>query len=100
MSRLVTLTDEQIEWLRESTGVLSYTSMARQLGCCVDTLKRILARHNIQQFDGAKYTPKFNPPQWHRPCMNCRRTDSRPKWQYICQTCKERADHENYGIEA
>ncbi|WP_139117550.1 hypothetical protein [Endozoicomonas atrinae] len=98
MPRHIQLTDEQLQWLRDNHEVLSFSELAQHMGCCVDTLKRILARHNIRHFDGAKYTPRFNPPTWNRPCMKCKCTKPRPRWQYICTPCKERSNHEDYGF--
>ncbi len=97
MPRHISLTDEQLSYLRDNINDCTFTHLARHIGVCVDTLKRILARHNIKQFDGAKYVPKFKPATWNRPCMKCKSTATRPKWQYICNSCKER-NHDDYGF--
>ena len=52
------LTERDLEWLREAHEDESYPAMARRIGCCVDTLKRILVREGLQDFDGAKYQVK------------------------------------------
>jgi len=65
--------------------------MASEVGCCVDTLKRILNREGIAIFPAAKYqTSKRQRQQvWERPCLSCGSKKPRPKWQYICNKCKE-----------
>ena len=63
------------------------------MGVCVDTLKRILQREGLAEFDAAKYAVSlsFDTQQtWVRPCMRCKDETPRPKWQYICDRCKER----------
>lgn len=72
-----------------------FTTMARQLDVCVDTLKRILAREGIRYFDAAKYepAPKLALQMWDRPCTECRAKERRPKWQYFCTRCQRR-----YGL--
>lgn len=84
-----------IEWLRCHHTQSTYTYMARHVGVCVDTLKRILAREGIQQFDAAKYepAPKLSLQFWNRPCTNCRSPERRPKWQYFCSRCQR-----HYGL--
>ena len=70
---------------------MTLKQMADQVGCCVDTLKRILNRENIAIYTAAKYqTSKTkNAGSWARPCMKCGSKKSRPRWQYICTPCKE-----------
>ena len=68
----------------------TYRSMAARFGVCTDTIKRILMREGICEFEGAKYAvaPSKSEKIWERPCINCRTTKPRPKWQYICDPCK------------
>jgi len=70
-----------------------YTEMSRHLGVCVDTVKRILQREGLKDFDGAKYvvarTSDNYINMWTRSCMKCGDDKPRPKWQYICNKCKE-----------
>jgi Zn finger protein HypA/HybF involved in hydrogenase expression len=44
----------------------------------------------MAEFEGAKYAvaPAKTEETWQRPCIRCRTTHPRPKWQYICDTCK------------
>tara|TARA_B100001939_G_scaffold299427_1_gene274846 strand:+ start:1499 stop:1792 length:294 start_codon:yes stop_codon:yes gene_type:complete len=65
--------------------------MAAQVPCCVDTLKRILNREGIAIFPAAKYqTSKRQRQQtWERACLSCGSKKPRPRWQYICNKCKE-----------
>jgi len=90
MPKVVTITDEDMEWLRENHDRVSYSSAAKRLGVCADTLKRILVREGLQDFSGAKYvSARRNDTQmWERPCMRCGDTEPRPKWIYFCQSCK------------
>tara|TARA_Y100001970_G_scaffold145912_1_gene179143 strand:+ start:18387 stop:18707 length:321 start_codon:yes stop_codon:yes gene_type:complete len=79
-----------------------YTEMARHLGICVDTVKRILHREGLAEFDGAKYVVALSSDKhmkmWERPCMKCKCTKPRPKWQYICTKCKEKFSKESESI--
>ena len=65
--------------------------MASEVGCCVETLKRILNREGIAIFPAAKYqTSKRQRQQvWERACLSCGSKKPRPRWQYICNKCKE-----------
>jgi IS30 family transposase len=94
MPRYTTPTKQQLAWLRANLNRMSYTKMAEELGVCVDTLKRILVRHNIAHFESAKYaqSQRSTVKTWNRPCMNCGCTRTRPKWKYICSPCKEEMD--------
>ncbi len=78
-----------------------YTEMAVRMNVCVDTLKRILQREGLAEFDAAKYAASMSyeePVMWERPCMKCRDATPRPKWQYICDRCTER--NKNYdGVD-
>jgi IS30 family transposase len=71
----------------------TYRSMAARFGVCTDTIKRILMREGIAEFEGAKYAvaPSKSEQIWERPCINCRSTKPRPKWQYVCDPCKSGA---------
>ena len=87
----ISLTEEQLSWLKNAqTQELSFTEQADHIGCCVDTLKRLLVRYNLAEFEGAKYVPPRDAAviHWSRPCMICKSTQPRPKWQYICTDCK------------
>jgi hypothetical protein len=70
---------------------MTLTAMAAELGVCVDTFKRKLVRLGIREFDGAKFEPPRNHHAafWYRPCMRCKTTKRRPKYQYICDRCKQ-----------
>lgn len=65
--------------------------MAKEAGCCVDTLKRILNREGIAVFSAAKYQTSKRERQatWVRPCLSCGSKKPRPKWQFVCNACKE-----------
>ena len=58
--------------------------MSSHLVCCVDTIKRMLSRYSIEQFDGAKYAFPPETKMWMRPCLKCGNTAPRPKNKYYC----------------
>lgn len=89
MSRTFSTTPEQLAYLRANFGKQTLKSMAANLGCNVDTLKRILVRQGIANFPGAKFVPSRASQEtfWTRPCMRCRDTTERPRNQYICDRC-------------
>ena len=89
MSRTFAITPEQLEYLRNNFGTLTLKSMAADIGCNVDTLKRLLVRHSIARFPGAKFVPSRASQEvfWSRPCMRCRDTTPRPRNQYLCERC-------------
>lgn len=94
MGKPVNVTKKDIEYLADALkNKRPYTEMARRLGVCVDTVKRILQREGLKDFDGAKYvvalSSENNVVMWRRPCMKCKDDKPRPKWQYICNKCKE-----------
>ncbi len=90
MPRRIPLTDDNIQWLRDNFRKVPYTKMAKHIGCCEDTLKRILARHDIQHFDAAKFEVSAASQQqmWERPCTRCKCTQRRPKFQFFCDRCQ------------
>jgi len=90
--RKVEMPDELMLWLKENHRALSHKELADEVGCCVDTLKRILHREGLQFFKGAKYVAINENPlkMWDRPCIRCKCTKPRPKNQYICSRCWDR----------
>lgn len=88
MSKQTYVSEEQLAWLRAAVAAnVTRRAMARYLGCCEDTARRILHRNGILEFDGAKF---YSPPptiMWNRPCSNCGSTTTRPKNQYRCDDC-------------
>ena len=95
--------EADVEWLRREFKAQNLTlkQMAQHCGCCVDTLKRILNRHNIAVYSAAKYqtSSSKNSGYWTRPCMMCGSKQRRPKNQYICTPCKDaQADETPYDI--
>jgi hypothetical protein len=95
MPRRIPTSAEQIAWLKEAKrSGTPYAEMAKVIGCCEDTLKRILVRHNIATFSSEKYNAiAFQGATWERPCNRCRCTKPRPKFQFTCDTC-----HENTNV--
>ncbi len=94
MGKPVVVTKDDIKYLANALKKKRpYTEMARHLGVCVDTVKRILQRESLKDFDGAKYVVALSSENfvkmWNRPCMKCKDDKTRPKWQYICNKCKE-----------
>ncbi|CAB5220353.1 hypothetical protein UFOVP235_45 [uncultured Caudovirales phage] len=94
MPRRVSTSSEQIQWLKDAKrkGV-SYLEMSKYIGCCEDTLKRILVRYDIATFSSEKYNAiAFTGKQWQRPCNICRCTKSRPRFQFTCDSCHEQTN--------
>ena len=87
----IKLSDDDIAWLRDVHEYESYPDMAKRFGCCVDTLKRILVREGLQDFDGAKYQVrrKSNVTFWQRPCLDCGSDESRPRMWFYCTSCRK-----------
>jgi hypothetical protein len=88
MSRQISLADDDLLWLRSSHKSHTYTGMAKRIGCCVDTLKRILVREGLQEFEGAKYQVRIKQKMWMRPCVRCNSEQVRPKNHYFCKPCR------------
>jgi hypothetical protein len=70
--------------------------MAAHIGCCIDTLKRILVKMGLEDFPGAKYQValRLKPTQWNRPCMDCGDQKPRPRAWYYCPACRSRRGFE------
>lgn len=86
----VPLTQEQLDFIHDNYLNLSVTKLAAHIGCCSDTMRRILVREGLREYGGAKYVAAMpQPPMWTRPCMNCKDTKPRPKNHYLCQRCKD-----------
>ena len=99
MTRRREPTSEELQWLRENVERATYAAMANRLNVCTDTLQRILVRYKIKSFPSEKFLEsntdflRHNQRLWNRPCMICKTTDQRPRWQYVCDKCKaEQAD--------
>jgi hypothetical protein len=91
MPRLVPLQPQDIDWLRAHHNTIPIKDMADRIGCCIDTLKRILVREGIQDFAGEKYQVRrdFHEKTWRRPCMGCGDEHPRPKNWYFCRDCRK-----------
>lgn len=99
MPRTTELSEEQTDYLIDNHEELPFTVLAKHIGVCVDTLKRILVRLELREFPGAKYAPtrKSIVQTWTRPCMDCGDERPRPKGHFFCGECRiERgySDHE------
>lgn len=97
MTTRTPLTKNQVSRLRFMLdNDYSYRAMAKDFGCCTDTLKRMLVREGLAEFDGAKYAvspaSKAEVAMWSRACLRCKDDKPRPKWQYICDRCKGNVD--------
>ncbi len=90
MSRKTKLTALEIDWLKGNHEQHSHKYLADRYSVCVDTIKRILMRLNLQYFPGAKYQIKPSPPKWRRPCISCGCTKARAKQQFKCEACHDR----------
>lgn len=89
MPKKVNISEHTMRWLRKNHDSFTHKELASKVGCCVDTLKRILHREGLQYFEGAKYVATNETPvqKWSRACIRCKDTKPRPKWQYICSGC-------------
>lgn len=90
MPKVVDVSDDNMEWLRQNHDNVTLTEAADRLEICVDTLKRILVREGLREFEGAKYVVarKDTITTWERPCMECGDTEPRPKNWYFCKSCR------------
>ena len=88
MARKILISDADMLWLHRNHRTKTYTEMAERLGCCTDTLKRVLSREGLQQFEGAKYVPAVKRTTWTRPCMKCGDTQERERNLYLCDPCR------------
>lgn len=90
MPKRLHLTDDDIEWLADHYGAIPLGQMAARYSVCIDTMKRVLMRHDIAFFDGAKYATSATSqvPTWQRPCLDCACTKTRPKGWYYCRKCR------------
>lgn len=95
MPRKILITDERMAWLRENHDTQPFSTLAKEIGCCVDTLKRILMREGLAEFDGAKYAVRRDHAEakWTRPCIGCKCSRPRPKQHYFCKKCRSRAGY-------
>lgn len=94
MSRKIKLSQEEMAWLRSNHQSLTLTQLAKRYAVCVDTVKRLLVRLELQHFPGAKYQVKPPPKVWRRPCIMCGCTKSRPKNLYKCHSCSSQLSGE------
>ncbi len=88
------LSPEQLRWLQENhkpdTPIRDF---ARHLKVDPDTVRRALTRLGLREYEGAKFTPTPSKPKtWDRPCIRCRAKETRPKWQFLCESCTRYSD--------
>ena len=90
------VTKSHKNWLKKNHKKLPYDAQAEKLGCHPDTLKRILVRLELQEFDGAKYAVKrdANLKTWTKPCLKCGDKTTRPKNYYYCLPCRKKMGYE------
>jgi hypothetical protein len=87
------LTEQEREELAHMhEGGATIRAMARTFGVCSDTLKRILVREGLADYEGAKFSVSASSLEqtWTRPCSRCGCTKPRPKNHYRCEVCKAR----------
>lgn len=98
MAKPVKVSEKQINWLKKNHESMSLNDVASQLGVCVDTLKRILVREGIRDFEGAKYVVarKEVVNMWDRACMDCGTKEQRPKNWYYCKACRAARGFDDY----
>lgn len=96
MPRPVVIPAGKMAWLYKNHKRKSYAEQARYLKINVDTLKRILVRERLQEFEGAKYQlPRDHDLKtWERPCLICDDRTPRPKWHFYCTQCRKNLGYE------
>jgi TorA maturation chaperone TorD len=92
MGKRIEITKKQRAWLKRNKTNLTDQELADHIGCCIDTLRRILMREGLAHYDAAKYVVAESRRQrkWCRPCLVCGTKEERPLWQYVCARCKKR----------
>lgn len=97
LPRVVEITDDNMNWLSKHHADVTLTEAAHKLNVCVDTLKRILVREGLRDFEGAKYVVarKVTVAMWNRACMDCGCTKTRPKNWYYCKKCRADRGYED-----
>jgi hypothetical protein len=104
MPRKIPVTQETVAWLANAVdSQMPLDRMAAHVGCCLDTLKRILMRHELMEFSGAKYIPsrRHRAAFWERRCLTCRTIKKLPRNKFMCLECKVRhgvADSEEMPV--
>tara|TARA_E500000075_G_C6997655_1_gene328595 strand:- start:3005 stop:3316 length:312 start_codon:yes stop_codon:yes gene_type:complete len=95
----IQLDERELNWLKENHEQTTYAYMAERIGVCVDTLKRILVRVGLQEFDGAKYQLKRDTDtlMWSRPCLDCLDETPRPKMWFYCRSCRKKRGFDDDG---
>mgnify|MGYP001224558597 FL=1 len=96
MPKPIEIGPTNLRWLRENHRKTTYSDMSDRIGVCVDTLKRILVREGLQEFDGAKYQLRrdVGVAMWNRPCLECSNEELRPKNWFYCRTCRKKRGYE------
>lgn len=91
MPRSFPVTDEVRKYLAESkVAKTPYRVQAATLGCCIDTLKRMLVRCGLIDLQSAKYqlSVRFRTQYWERPCLGCQSSERRAKGLFFCSRCR------------
>lgn len=98
MAKARPLDPNTLQWLRSNHETQTFTTMAQHVGCCVDTLKRVLVREGLRSFEGAKYqvSRDFQEKMWDRPCLTCKKPEQRPKNWFFCRACRREMGYEDY----
>lgn len=95
MPRVTELTPDDLTWLNAEPR--RPNDLAARLSCHRDTALRIMIRLGL--INGAHYAAKYQvsggtrpkPAQWDRPCLCCGSRTPRPRMQFRCNPCLERA---------
>lgn len=90
MAKRLRLTPQETEWLKKHHDEYTNAELADRYGVCIDTLRRLLMKLELEYFPGAKYQHREKPSTWSRPCTTCGSTIARPINQYRCETCHDR----------
>ena len=92
MAKRLRLTEGEQIWLEDNHERFTHAQLSERYGVCVDTVRRMLMRMELQYFPGAKYQHRQRPAKWTRPCTVCGSKKPRPINQYRCVSCHEREE--------
>jgi hypothetical protein len=92
MPRVYALAPEDEQYLKRYHNHHSFVEMAKRLRCDVVTVKRILVKLGLRDFENPKFYARRRLEEWSRPCLRCRDDTPRPKNQYVCDRCHDRDD--------
>jgi hypothetical protein len=101
MPKKTLVTEAHLAYLRKAVEEeVSYAAMARHIGVCTDTCKRILHKHDIVQFSGAKFiaAKPLEVVTWTRPLLFLRRHLPPPQVALLLPRLQKTKRHDLRGV--